>query len=93
MKGGKEQLCKIKDAPGDISLRSEKYKGMKVKLKRNKVRVTEQQLDVRLSVWEGDTDKYLHRLEQSKSLSGKLNLPPSLDRMYRWFIGKGGYLR
>ena len=46
LKEGKEKLCKISEAPGDVSLRSEKYKGMEVKLNRHEVKKAERQLGV-----------------------------------------------
>ena len=41
LKGGKEQLCNMRNASGTISLRSEKYQGMQVELKINEARAAE----------------------------------------------------
>ena len=35
LEGGTEKLCAIKDAPGGVALRSEKYKGLEVDLIRH----------------------------------------------------------
>ena len=95
LKGGKEQLCNIEDAPGSIRLRLEKYKGMQIELKRNKARDAERQLGVRLSMCGGDTDEYVYRLEQSKLLSGKIKAEPFTQQdaeviyMERWIASIG----
>ena len=41
LKGGKEQLCSINDAPGTVSLGSEKHKGMEVELNRHEAKKAE----------------------------------------------------
>ena len=71
-----EKLCSIEEAPGMISLRSDKYEGLEVKLSRNKVETAERQLRVRLTLTGSDTVEYLHQLQQSKTLAGKINASP-----------------
>ena len=60
LKKGTEKLHSIEEAPGTISLRSEKYKGLEVELSRNKVETVERQLVVRLTLTGSDTVEYLH---------------------------------
>ena len=60
---GGEKLCTIKDAPGSVNLRSEKYTGHEVQLKRIGVQTAERQLGVRLAMDGNDTAEYAHRLQ------------------------------
>ena len=73
---GKEEMTSIEESPGTLSLRSEKYKGMKVTLRRNEVGTAERQLGVRLAMSGQDDDEYLYRLDQSKTLAGKIHFSP-----------------
>ena len=41
LREGKEKMCTISDTPGNISLRSEKYRGLEVELTCNKVTTAE----------------------------------------------------
>ena len=68
---GKEEMTTIEESPGTLSLRSEKYKGMRVTLRRNKVETAERQLRVRLAMSGQDDDEYVYRLNQSKNLAEK----------------------
>ena len=76
LKDGTESLCSIKEAPGSVTLRSEKYKGMEVELHRNEVSTAERQLGVRLTLTGSDQAEYEHRVLQSKTLSGKIIASP-----------------
>ena len=69
---GTEKLCTIKDTPGSVNLRSEKYTGHEIYLKRIEVHTAERQLGVRLATDGNDTAEYTHRLQQSKLLAGKV---------------------
>ena len=53
LKGRKEILCTIGDAPGNISLRSEKYQGIQIEVTRNEAGEPERQLGMRLSMCGG----------------------------------------
>ena len=66
LKNGKEELSSIEDEPGSLNLRSDKYTGLDVKLRRNSVREAERLLGARLSLEGGDTVEYEYRLDQSK---------------------------
>ena len=83
LKGGNEVLASIRETPGDLSLRSEKCKGLKVALTRNEISTAERQLGARLSMDGKDDAEFAYRLEQSKTLSGKIGLPPLTDGMQK----------
>ena len=78
-----------------LRLRSEKYKGMEVEVKRNEVHSAERQLGVRLSMDGNDNEEYVFRLEQSKALAGKVLASPfkrkDAEIMYRerWLASVG----
>ena len=98
LKKGKEEMTTIEESPGTLSLRSEKYKGMTVKLRRNEVVTAERQLGVRLAMSGHDDDEYIYRLEQSKTLAGKIHSSPfsrnAAEIIYResWLSSVGYYL-
>ena len=62
LKEGKEVLCTIDEAPGQLKLRSDKYKGMQVGLMRNEVAIAERQLGVRLTMDGNDQEEFHFRL-------------------------------
>ena len=72
LEGGIEKLCTIKDAPGGVTLRSEKYKGLEVELLRHEPQHAEIQLSIRLAMDGTDTSEYAYRLLQSQTLAGKI---------------------
>ena len=76
LKNGSEQLCNINDTPGEVKIRSEKYKGLEVQLKQNEPYTAERQLGVRLSMDGSDRAEFQYRLEQSKLFAGKITSPP-----------------
>jgi hypothetical protein len=76
LKGGKEVMCNMKEAPGSVKLRSDKYKGMQVELSRNEVSTAEKQLGVRLAMDGNDQEEFQFRLSQSKTLAGKVRASP-----------------
>ena len=76
VEGRMRKVCNIVDAPGYLSLRSEKYHGMKVKLTRNEVDTAERQLGVCLTVSGKDEDEYLYIIDQSEILAGKVKSLP-----------------
>ena len=49
---------------------------MEVELQRNEVHSAERQLGVRLAMDGNDREEYVHRLEQSKTLAGKVQTSP-----------------
>ena len=77
---GTEVLCNIDEAPGSLSLQSEKYTGLTVDIKRQEVTAGERILGVRLALAGGDTDEYDFRLKQAKTLAGKIGNSP----LSRW---------
>ena len=85
-KDGKEKLFKIKDAPGNLTIRSEKYRGMKVELCRNEGHTAERQLGVRLSMNGSDSAEFLFRIDQEKLLAGKVTVRPVQSRGYRDYL-------
>ena len=54
-----EKICKIKEAEGSLTLRSDKYTGMEVELRRNKVNEAERLLEVTLDTEGDDATEYL----------------------------------
>ena len=73
---GKEILCKIEDAPGNLIMKSVKYPGLEVQLQRNEVSKGERILGVRLALDGNDNDKFKYRKQQSKVLAGKIESSP-----------------
>ena len=95
LNAGKETLCHIKDAKGSVSLRSERYKGHEVKLKRIEAHTAECQLGVRIAMDGFDLAKYEHRLLQSRLFAGKIASSPfnrlDAETIYRerWIASVG----
>ena len=81
-------MYNINDAPGTVSLRSEKYEGMEVELNQYEAQKTERQLGVRLAMDGTYTEEYEHRLNQSKTLAAL----HSHALMLKLSIGNGGFL-
>ena len=65
-----------KYAPGNLSIRSEKYRGMKVELCRNEVQTAERQLGIRMFMNGTDSAEFLFRLDQARVLAGKVQSSP-----------------
>ena len=76
LKGGNEVLASIKEATGNLSLRSKKYKGLQVELNRNETSTSERKLGVRLSMDGNDDAEVAYQLDQSRTPSGKIMPPP-----------------
>ena len=68
----------------------EKYTGMEVELRKNKVDEAERLLGVRLDMERYDTTEYLFRLDQTEKLAGIKKLHPLTNMMQRLFIGIDG---
>ena len=77
---GTEVLCTINEAPGSLLSQSEKYTGLTVDIKRQEVTTGERILGVRLALEGGGTDEYNFRLQQAKTLAGKIGNSP----LTRW---------
>ena len=72
-----EVLCTIDEAPGSISIQSEKCKGLKVDIQRQEVTTGERILGVRLALaGEGGNDEYNFRFQQAKTLARKIGNSP-----------------
>ena len=72
----KEKMCDIRDSPGHLRLRSEKYNRFKVNFRMNESMSAERQLGVLQSMCGGDEEEYIHLLLQSKELAGKVISSP-----------------
>jgi len=72
LKGGIEELSTNQVEPGSLSLRSDKYTGMDVELRRNSVQNVEQLLATRLALDGGDEAECSYRLDQATALAGKV---------------------
>ena len=76
LQNGTEELSSTSDEPGNLNLRSGKYTGLEVDLRRNSVQDAERLLGVRLALDGGDDAEYSYRLDQTKALAGKLITSP-----------------
>ena len=59
---GKEVLCRVADAPGDLQMVSVKYPGKLLTLQRNEVSKGKRILGVRLALDGNDSDEFRYRL-------------------------------
>ena len=75
-KGGTEELSTNADEPGALCLRSDKYPGMEVELRRNSVHDVETILGARLALDGGDEAEFSYRLDQATALAGKIISSP-----------------
>ena len=66
-------MSTIKDEPGSLNLRSDKYTGLDVELRRSSVQDTERLLGARLTLDGGDDVSVSFRLDQTKALAGKVD--------------------
>ena len=76
LKNGTEELSTIKDEPGSLNLRSDKYKGRDAELRRNSVQDVERLLGDLLALDGGDEAEFSFRLDQAKALTGKVASSP-----------------
>ena len=74
--GGAEELSTSEEEPGSLSIRSNKYPGMDVELRRNSVQDAEKILGVRLALDGGDEAEFSYRLDQATALAGKVTSSP-----------------
>ena len=58
LQSGTEELSSTSDEPGNLNLRSGKYTGLEVDLRRNSVQDAERLLGVRLALDGGDDAEY-----------------------------------
>ena len=72
LKNGTEELSTIKDDPGSLNLRSDKYTGLDVELRRNSVQDAERLLGARLDLDGGDEAEFSFHLNQANALAGKV---------------------
>ena len=76
LQNGSENLSSVKDEPGSLNLRSNKYTGLDVELRRNSVDEPQRLLGFRITLDGGDESEYIHRLDQARSLAGKVASSP-----------------
>ena len=69
---GKEELSTITDEPGSLNLRSGKYSGLDIDIRRNSVQDADRILRVRLAMDGCDDTKFFCRLDQVEALVGKV---------------------
>lgn len=70
LNNGTEERSTIADEPGALNLRSGKYTGLDVDLRRNSVQDVERLIGVRLALNGGDMTEYSYRVDQAKALAG-----------------------
>ena len=98
LKNGTEELSSIQYEPGSLNLRSDKYTGLDLELRRNSVNDAERLLGARLALDGGGEAEYAYRLDQAKVLAGKVvSLPFSrFDNEFiyrkRWISSVGYFL-
>lgn len=73
---GMEVLCTIEYSPEELWLKSIKYPGLEVKIKRNEVNKGEQILGVRLALDGNNEAEFKYRKKQARDLAGKISSPP-----------------
>ena len=91
-----EELNTNNEEPGSLSLRSDKYTGLDIELRRNSVQDAERLLGVRLALDGGDEAEFSYRLVQTTHLAGKVTSSPCFrydtDNIYRMiWISSIGY--
>ena len=67
LQNGKEELSNIMDEPVSLNLRSGKYAGLDIDLRRNLVQDAERLLRDRLALDGGDDTEFSYRLDQAKA--------------------------
>ena len=93
--GGTEELSNNADEPGALCLRSDKYPGMEVELRRNSVHDAERTLGACLTLDGGDEAEFSYRLDQATALAGKITSSPfswyDIEVIYnqRWISSVG----
>ena len=96
LKNGTEELITIKDEPGSLNPRSDKYTGLNVELRRNSVQDAERLLGDRLALDGDDEAEFSFRSSQANALAGKVASSPfpryDAELIYReWWISSIGY--
>lgn len=76
LKNIREDCSSLKDEPGTVHWRSDKYTGLNVELRKNYVNDAERQPWARLALDGGDEAEYSYRLDQAKALAGKVASSP-----------------
>lgn len=69
-------MSTIKDESGSLNLRSKKYTGLGVELRKYSVQDVERLLGARLDLYGGDEAEFSFRLDQVKALAGKVASSP-----------------